>query len=61
MFWGIPRKTEMYKGYYERWGGGSVKPPLSRGILDVTGGEPDGAEPGWGVQGVGGGLGYRPT
>lgn len=50
----------MYKGYYGG-GGSSVKPPLSRGILDVTGGEPDGAEPGWGVQGVGGGLGYRPT
>lgn len=32
----------------------SGPPPPSRGILDGPGGEPDGAEQGWGVQGVGG-------
>lgn len=35
-------------------------PPPSRGILDGPGGEPDGAEQDWGVQGVGGGTSYGP-
>lgn len=34
--------------------------PPSSGILHGPGGEPDGAEQGWGVQGVGGGTSYGP-